>query len=450
LKAATNINDNTITTSITYDRDSLLERKVGFITEGLTRQYAERLYKIRRDNALAIVDFISSMKTEINPSLNHIKNNIMVLTLLSQFHNNQKSFKQMTREDVLSYLDKLRKPEPDDPLHRWIGTYNAYRTLILKFFKWVYYPDLQESNRPRPPVLENIPQLKRKEQSIYKPSDLWTIEDDILFLKYCPSIRDKCYHMISRDTGCKPHEILKLKVKDVVFKTSGNNQYAEVLVNGKTGSRHIPLINSIPYVKDWLSQHPQQGNPNAPLICGYNKSLGRRLNPVAITQLYKNQYKKGLFAKLLDNPSVSVEDKQKIKELLRKPWNPYIRRHSALTEKSTILKEHILRQYAGWSGRSQMPQKYLHYFGNESSESLLEAYGIITKDKQLSNVLKPKQCPNCNEPNKPDSKFCAKCRMVLSYDAYSETLEKQNEEKSQWDELRKEIDQIKALLKQQS
>ena len=119
MKAAININDNkkgiirTVTSS-TPDRDSLLERKVGLTTEGLTRQYAERLYKIRTDNGLAIVDFISSMKTEINPSLNHIKNNVMILTLLSQFHNNEKPFKQMTREDILSYLDKLRKPEVDD------------------------------------------------------------------------------------------------------------------------------------------------------------------------------------------------------------------------------------------------------------------------------------------------------------------------------------------------
>jgi len=187
-----------------------------------------------------------------------------------------------------------------------------YRTLILKFFKWLYYPGLQESARPKPDVVENIPQLKRKEQSVYKPSDLWTLEDDVLFLKYCPSARDRCYHAISRDTGCRPHEILKLKIKEVVFKTSGNNQYAEVLVNGKTGSRHIPLISSIPYVKDWLSQHPQQGNPNAPLICGYSKSLGRRLNPMAIAQVYQKQYKKGLFVKLLDSPTVSVEAKQKI------------------------------------------------------------------------------------------------------------------------------------------
>ena len=122
------------------------------------------------------MDFISSMKTETNPSLNRIKNNVMVLTLLSQFHNNEKSLKQMAREDILSYLDKLRKPEVDDPLHRWIGTYNMYRTLILKFFKWLYYPGLQESARPKPDVVENIPQLKRKEQSVYKPSDLpWAV-----------------------------------------------------------------------------------------------------------------------------------------------------------------------------------------------------------------------------------------------------------------------------------
>ncbi|MGB6530600.1 MAG: zinc ribbon domain-containing protein [Candidatus Nitrosopolaris sp.] len=115
---------------------------------------------------------------------------------------------------------------------------------------------------------------------------------------------------------------------------------------------------------------------------------------------------------------------------MKKPWNPYIRRHTGLTEKSLKIPG-LINQYAGWSQSSTMPQKYLHYFGNESSKGLLEAYGIIPKDKQLSDVLKPKQCPNCNEPNKPDSKFCAKCRMVLTYDAYNETLEKQQDRESE-------------------
>ena len=56
-----------------------------------------------------------------------------------------------------------------------------------------------------------------------------------------------------------PHEILKLKIKDVVFKTVNGKIYAEALLNGKTGSRNIPLINSIPYVKDWLTNiHKEQ------------------------------------------------------------------------------------------------------------------------------------------------------------------------------------------------
>jgi hypothetical protein len=73
-----------------------------------------------------------------------------------------------------------------------------------------------------------------------------------------------------------------------------------------------------------------------------------------------------------------------------------------------------------------MPQKYLHYFGNESSESILEAYGLKPKAEGIDK-MKPKQCTNCLESNKIDSKFCIKCRMILSYDAYSETVEEKQD-----------------------
>jgi len=159
-----------------------------------------------------------------------------VLGKFSCFHNNQKPFSEISREDVLSYLDSFRKPEGTDPLHKWIGTYNLYRMLLVRFFRWFYSQDIEPNKRPKPKAVDNIAQLKRKEQSIYKPTDLWSKEDDILFLKYCPSKRDRCYHAIASDTSCRPHEILRLRIKDIVFKTTGNYQYAEVLVNGKTGS----------------------------------------------------------------------------------------------------------------------------------------------------------------------------------------------------------------------
>jgi hypothetical protein len=184
-----------------------------------------------------------------------------------------------------------------------------------------------------------------------------------------------------------------------------------------------------------------------------HRKFGNKMKSLSLNLIYR-KYKLEFFPTLLEDPKVMSEDKQKIRDLLQKPWNPYIRRHSALTQKSTMLKEHVLRQHAGWSGKSQMHLKYLHYFGNESSESLLEAYGIILKDKQSVDVLKPKQCPNCNEPNKPDSKFCAKCRMVLTYDAYSETIDKQQEKETEVQKLKEQVrlmqesqTEILALLK---
>jgi integrase/recombinase XerD len=438
-----------VTTTLALNFD----RKLEIVTEGLTKEYSNLLEKIPREDALTVMDYMISLKAEVNPSLNYRKDIIKCLTKFiafchNSFYSNERTnLKQLERKDVLAFLDTLRKSEIADPLHRWIGTYNLYRVHLIRFFKWLYSPDLELDKRPKPPVVENIQQLKRKEKSIYKPTDMWTAEDDLLFLKYCPSKRMKCFHTMAKDTSCRPHELLKLRIKDVNFKiTPDKYQYAELMVNGKTGSRLVVLIDSIPYLKDYLDhEHPQPGNPNAILLSGSKKSFGRAIGIKALETIYK-RYQKELFPKLLESPNVEPEDKSKIRELLKKPWNPYILRHSSLTEKSKILKEHILRQHAGWSTGSQMPQKYLHYFGNESNASLLEAYGIMTKDRQQIDPLKYRQCPNCSEPNKPTSKFCAKCRMVLTYDAYHETLAGQREKDNQIQALMKKQEKFEQLI----
>jgi hypothetical protein len=93
-----------------------------------------------------------------------------------------------------------------------------------------------------------------------------------------------------------------------------------------------------------------------------------------------------------------------------------------------------------------MHLKYLHYFGNESSESILEACGIVTKDQSQTNVLKPKQCPNCNETNKPGSRFCATCRMVLTYDAYSETLESEKQKEDRLNAVQSQLNSMQSQI----
>jgi hypothetical protein len=61
---------------------------------------------------------------------------------------------------------------------------------------------------------------------------------------------------------------------------------------------------------------------------------------------------------------------------------------------------------------SHIAQKYIQYYGNESSESLLEAYSIVSKNNNAIDTLNPKICPNCNEGNTLDARFYSKCKMI--------------------------------------
>jgi integrase/recombinase XerD len=453
------------TTSVGDHDDKELDRKITLTTEGFTTtKYCELILRDRtrlsKENALTVCDYIMDMKREINPSLNTIRTTIQFFSELCKCVKN-KWFEEMTRDDILLFLDQCRKLDNDDPMHKWINTYNSKRTVLFRFFKWLQYRNVTGDPNKRnelsveqrkPKCIQDIPRLKRKEISSYKPTDLWTPQDDLLFLKYVTNKRDRCYHMMSRDLSARPHEILGLRIKDVVFKTvDGGKQYAEVLVNGKTGSRHIPLIQSIPYIKDWLSDHPSRNNPNSPIFVSLsNHSNGRkRLTINGLYEIY-NEYKKVFFPKLLSiiDPSttISSEDRDKIKALLDKPFNPYIRRHTGLTEKSTKLKAHTLKQYAGWSINSGMAEKYIHYFGNESCESLLEAYGIVTKNNSSVDVLNPKICPNCNEGNAQDARFCSKCRMIMSYEGYQEALESQKRKEDEITDLKKRQERFELLI----
>jgi integrase len=217
--------------------DPNFDRKLDAITAGAKPFVKEHiLTKISRENCLTIIDYILAMQTEVSPAQTYRVDTIIKLKHFAEFHNS-KPYTDITRQDVVDFLDSLRRPESVDTLHRWVGTYETYRIVLLRFFKWLYSHDLPHNKRPRPAVMDNIPQIRRKEISTYKPTDLWTEEDDLIFYKYCPSVRDRCWHAVSRDTGCRPNELLKLKIKDIITqRLDSGYQIAKITVNGKTGT----------------------------------------------------------------------------------------------------------------------------------------------------------------------------------------------------------------------
>ena len=79
-------------------------------------QVTHRLQKIlTKSNEDLIKQYFESMLTEINPSINYERINRNTLNKLSRFHNN-KPFMKMKREDIVAYLNSLKKSEDIDPL----------------------------------------------------------------------------------------------------------------------------------------------------------------------------------------------------------------------------------------------------------------------------------------------------------------------------------------------
>lgn len=64
------------------------------------------------------------------------------------------------------------------------------------------------------------------------------------------------------------------------------------------------------------------------------------------------------------------------------------------------------------------------------------------------DILKSRYCPHCNEPNKTESKFCGKCKMVLSYDSYTETIEKQKEKEYEIQIMKQQIQMLTESQKE--
>jgi hypothetical protein len=131
---------------------TILDRKIVLATEGFTtNRFCEMVLKDRsrlsEENALTICEYIIAMNREINPRLSYKRYIIEFLSEPSRAAGIEKKFIDMRRDDILCYLDKCRKPENEDPLHKWIGSYNIKLVVLSRFFKWLYYPNIEDPKR---------------------------------------------------------------------------------------------------------------------------------------------------------------------------------------------------------------------------------------------------------------------------------------------------------------
>jgi hypothetical protein len=69
------------------------------------------------ENATIICDYIIEEQTQMNLKESTKEGKMKVLIWLSNYFQNTKSYKQMTKQDILEYLNSLRRPVSEDPTH---------------------------------------------------------------------------------------------------------------------------------------------------------------------------------------------------------------------------------------------------------------------------------------------------------------------------------------------
>lgn len=168
-------------------------------------------------------------------------------------------------------------------------------------------------------------------------------------------------------------------------------------MNGKTGMRRIIVVASVPYLQNWLQNHPLRENSNAPLWV--NMGTVNRHEPMSYSAL----------AKVL---RVAAK-----KAKLSKKVHPQKMRHSRATFLANKITEAQMDEVFGWKQGSKMPSIYAHMSGRNTDDALLGVYGLKKREEQKKPALTPKVCPRCEESNAIDAKFCAKCGLALDLKA---------------------------------
>lgn len=197
-----------------------IEENIESITEGALPPYLKSMFSdlasANLQNAQILYNFLLTGHIKQNLALRTSLNHMQILCYFNRYLA-YKPFERITKDDVLSYLASLRRPETDDPTHKWIGTYNVRQMILNKFFRWLYNQNEGDSKKwITPPCMQGIRQLSKKEKSPYKPSDIWNNKEHAIFLKYCSSKRDRCYHSMAYDTSARPKEPLSLKIKTLI------------------------------------------------------------------------------------------------------------------------------------------------------------------------------------------------------------------------------------------
>jgi len=313
-----------------------------------------------------------------------------------------KPFRETTEDDIISFISEMnRKHAP--------STMNLIKIVIKSFYRQLY----GMKKHDYPPQVQNINGNNNHRRRVpIRPEDILTKEDIVEVVRYCDNFRDKAMVVVLYETAARIGEFVRIDIKHVKFDGKG----AVLVIDGKTGSRRIRLIESIPFLQRWIESHPRKNEKNAPLWCSLVRDCGR-LRIASVRQILT---------------------KLKKRSGIRKPLNPHAFRHSRLTELAKFLSDAKLKIFAGWSANSTMSAVYVHLSGKDLDSDLLKIAGVEIEQKPQVSPLLERECPRCRTRNPVNNTFCGLCGLVLDETkAVSQELDQEK--------LMNEIEELKDM-----
>ncbi len=285
-------------------------------------------------------------------------------------------------------------------------TKGDYQVLLKRFMKWVNDGEYPES-------VEWINTTNKAENGKL-PEDMLTEEDIEELIDHAQNPRDRALISVLWETGARIGELIDLTIGSLEDHKHGY----KIIVDGKTGARRIPLIESVPYIQAWLQSHPDRDNKDAPLWVNIGtRNKGQPMRYGAIRKV------------LMDI---------KKRTDLEKPVNPHIFRHSRATYLANRFTEAQLCEWFGWVQGSDVPAKYVHLSGREIDSSYARMHGIEEEEEQQVSEMAPEDCPRCEAKVPPESDFCHRCGQALSIEAMEEVEEDQEDFRQEFTDLAKD------------
>ena len=316
-------------------------------------------------------------------------------------HRHLKLLRHCTRmaEHVGGLAEALEDRDATEDIVRWINrtydneeTNRDYRVALSVFGRRT-----TDENGDDPP--ESIEWVPSGTSSNYdpapSPADMLHWEEDVLpMIEATRYSRDAALIAAAWDSGARSGEIRGLSVGDVTDHRHG----FQLTFQGKTGQRTVTLIPSVPYLQQWLSDHPARDDPNAPLWCKLDRP---------------EEFSYRMFTKILEG---AAEDAGVDKPVTFTNF----RKSSASYLASQGMNQAHIEDHHGWVRGSDVASRYVSVFGQDADRELAKIHGAEIDEDAEPDPIAPMDCPRCGKETPRKKDFCVWCGQATSHDAVEE------------------------------